>query len=126
TDLASEASDLNELVARLEAQIAKVETAQYEAEILAERALRKRHEAQILARPANENVIELKPGSTKVAFASPARMKPSTPFDEAKGTLRPPAQGKPLKRFGDTDATGGTLKGISLQTRTTARITAPA
>lgn len=126
TNLASEASDLNELVARLEAQITKVETAQYEAEILAERALRKRHEAQVLARPANENVIELKPGSTKVAFASPARMKPMTSFEETKGTLRLPAQGKPLKRFGDTDVAGGTLKGISLQTRATARITAPA
>jgi len=114
------------LVDNLETRIAKVETAQYEAEISAERALRERHERQALARPANENVIELKPESTKVAFASPGRMNPSTPFDAAKGTLRLPAQGKHLKRFGDKDATGGTAKGISLETRNDARITAPA
>jgi len=125
-DLAAEATDLNELVDNIETRIAKVETAQYEAEISAERALRERHERQALARPANENVIELKPESTKVAFASPGRMNPSTPFDAAKGTLRLPAQGKHLKRFGDKDATGGTAKGISLETRNDARITAPA
>jgi murein hydrolase activator len=37
-----------------------------------------------------------------------------------------PTQGKHLKRFGDADAAGRTLKGISLQTRGEARITAPA
>ena len=126
TDLAAEATTLNELVERLDAQIAKVEIAQYAGEIAAERALRERHEQLVMARPANENVVELKPESTKVAFASPSRMKPLTPFDAAKGTLRLPTQGKHLKRFGDADATGRTLKGISLQTRGEARITAPA
>ncbi|MGH6791513.1 MAG: murein hydrolase activator EnvC family protein [Methyloceanibacter sp.] len=126
TDLATEATTLNELVERLDAQIAKVEIAQYAGEIAAERALRERHEQLVMARPANENVVELKPESTKVAFASPSRMKPLTPFDAAKGTLRLPTQGKHLKRFGDADATGSTLKGISLQTRGEARITAPA
>lgn len=125
-DLAAEATNLNELVDRIETRIAKVETAQFEAEIAAERALRERHERQVLARPANENVIELKPESAKVAFASLGRMNPSTPFDAAKGTLRLPAQGKHLKRFGETDTAGGTVKGISLQTRAEARITAPA
>jgi len=126
TELAAEATTLNELVERLDAQIAKVEIAQYAGEIAAERALRERHEQLVMARPANENVVELKPESTKVAFASPSRMKPLTPFDAAKGTLRLPTQGKHLKRFGDADATGSTLKGISLQTRGEARITAPA
>ncbi len=125
-DLAAEATTLNELVERLDAQIAKVEIAQYAGEIAAERALRERHEQLVMARPANENVVELKPESTKVAFASPSRMKPLTPFDAAKGTLRLPTQGKHLKRFDDADATGRTLKGISLQTRGEARITAPA
>jgi septal ring factor EnvC (AmiA/AmiB activator) len=125
-DLAAEATTLNELVERLDAQIAKVEIAQYAGEIAAERALRERHEQLVMARPANENVVELKPESTKVAFASPSRMKPLMPFDAAKGTLRLPTQGKHLKRFGDADATGRTLKGISLQTRGEARITAPA
>jgi septal ring factor EnvC (AmiA/AmiB activator) len=71
-------------------------------------------------------VVEIKPESTKVAFASPDRLKPAMPFEAAKGSLRLPAQGRRVKRFGDVDATGGTVKGISLQTRAEARITAPA
>jgi len=119
-------TDLNELIERLDAQIAKVEIAQYDAEIAAERALRARTQQQALATPANESVIELKPQSTKVAFASPDRLKPALPFEAAKGTLRLPAQGRKVKRFGDADASGSTQKGISLQTRSEARITAPA
>jgi murein hydrolase activator len=125
-DQAQAVTDLNELVDRLDAQIAKVEIAQYDAEIAAERALRAREQQQALATPANESVVEIKPGSTKVAFASPDRLKPALPFEAAKGSLRLPAQGKRIKGFGDADATGGTLKGISLQTRPEARITAPA
>jgi septal ring factor EnvC (AmiA/AmiB activator) len=118
-------ADLNELIDRLDTQIAKVEIAQYDAELAAERALLAREQQQALATPANESVVEIKPG-TKVAFASPDRLKPALPFETAKGSLRLPAQGRKVKRFGDTDAAGGTLKGISLQTRGEARITAPA
>jgi septal ring factor EnvC (AmiA/AmiB activator) len=125
-DQAQTVTDLNELIDRLDAQIAKVEVAQYDAEIAAERALRAREQQQALATPANENVVEIRPESTKVAFASPDRLKPAMPFEAAKGTLRLPAQGRRIKRFGDADAAGGTLKGISLQTRVEARITAPA
>lgn len=126
TEQAQAVTDLNELVDRLDAQIAKVEIAQYDAEIAAERALRAREQQQALATPDNESVVEIKPASTKVAFASPDRLKPALPFEAAKGSLRLPAQGKRVKGFGDADAAGGTLKGISLQTRPEARITAPA
>lgn len=119
-------TDLNELVERLDDQIAKVEIAQYDAEIAAERALRARAQSQALATPANESVVEIKPQSTRVAFASPDRLKPALPFESAKGMLRLPAQGRRVKRFGDADTGGSTLKGISLQTRGEARITAPA
>ena len=126
TDQAQTVTDLSELIDRLDAQIAKVEVAQYDAEIAAEKALRAREQQQVLATPANESVVEIKPESTKVAFASPDRLKPAMPFEAAKGTLRLPAQGRRVKRFGDADASGGTVKGISLQTRPEARITAPA
>lgn len=119
-------TDLSELIERLDTQIAKVEVAQYDAEVTAERALRAREQQQALATPANESVIEVKPKSTRVAFASPDRLKPAQPFEAAKGTLRLPAQGRRVKRFGDAAASGSTLKGISLQTRGEARITAPA
>ncbi len=119
-------SDLNELIDHLDDQIARVEIAQYDAEIAAERALRAREQQQALATPDNESVVEIKPASTRVAFASPDRLKPALPFETAKGTLRLPAQGRRVKSFGDADAAGSTLKGISLQTRGEARITAPA
>ena len=119
-------TDLNELIDHLDDQIARVEIAQYDAEIAAERALRAREQSQALATPDNESVVEIKPASTRVAFASPDRLKPALPFEMAKGTLRLPAQGRRVKGFGDADAAGSTLKGISLQTRGEARITAPA
>ncbi len=124
--LALEVTGLSELIERLNVQIAKVEVAQYDAEIAAEKALRERMQAQVMATPANESVVEIKPESTRVAFASPDRLKPALPFEQAKGTLRLPAQGRQLKGFGDADPAGSTLKGISLQTREEARITAPA
>ena len=119
-------TDLNELIEQIEVRIAKVEFAQYDAELATERALRAREQQQALATPAGESVIELKPKSTRVAFASPDRLKPALPFEAAKGTLRLPAQGRRVKRFGDPDAAGSSLKGMSLQTRGEARITAPA
>ena len=119
-------ADLNELLVGLDAKIAKVEIAQYEAEVAAERALRTRRREQALATPEDEKVVEIKPRSAKIAFASPDRLQPALPFESAKGSLRLPAQGRRVKRFGDSDAAGSTLKGISLQTREEARITAPA
>lgn len=125
-DQARAVTDLSELIVRLDAEIAKVEIAQYDAELAAERALRTREQQQALATPDNESVVEIKPQSTRVAFASPGRLKPALPFEAAKGSLRLPAQGRKMTRFGDTDGAGATLKGISLQTRDEARITAPA
>jgi septal ring factor EnvC (AmiA/AmiB activator) len=122
---AAAVGDLSELIQKLDQQIAKAEVAQYDAELAAERALRAKQQDQALAVESNERVVELKPDSTKVAFASLDRMKPAIPFDSAKGSLALPAQGKRLKRFGDADEAGGTVKGISLQTRPEARITAP-
>ena len=125
-DQAQAVTDLNDLIDHLDEQIAKVEIAQYDAEVAAERALRAREQQQALATPDNESVVEIKPASTRLAFASPDRLKPALPFEAAKGTLRLPAQGKRVRAFGDADAAGSTLKGISLRTRGEARITAPA
>ena len=104
-------TDLNELIDHLDEQIARVEIAQYDAEVAAERALRAREQQQALATPDNENVVEIKPASTRVAFASPDRLKPAMPFEATKGTLRLPAQGKRVKalrrrRYRRLDAQG--------------------
>ena len=108
---AAEETELNALIARLDERIAKAEVAQYDAEVATEKALRAREQQQALATPGNEKVIEIKPESTKIAFASPARLKPAMPFELTKGTLPLPAQGKRLKRFGEADGVGGTLAG---------------
>ena len=119
-------TDLSDLIGKLDDQIAKVEIAQYDAELAAERALRQRLEQQAMATPSNEAVVELKPASTNVAFASPDRLKPAMPFEMAKGSLKLPAQGRRLKRFGDARPEGSTFEGVSVQTRAEARIVAPA
>jgi septal ring factor EnvC (AmiA/AmiB activator) len=124
--LASEVETLSDLVEKLDEKIAKVEVAQYDAEVEAEKALRARMKQEVMATPANERVVELKPTSKKVAFANPSRMKPVQPFDEVKGSLRLPAQGQQTRSFGDKDSGGATLQGLSLRTREEARVTAPA
>ncbi len=124
-DLATEVVSLNELVDQLDVRIAKAEVAQYDAEIAAEKALRARLQQEVMATPANENVIEIKPDPKKVAFASPDRMKPAMPFDRARGTLRRPAQGRQTHGFGDKDPSGAEVQGVSVQTRGEARITSP-
>jgi len=123
--LANEVTDLSELIDQLDVRIAKAEVAQYDAEIAAEKALRERLQQEVLATPANENVIEIKPESTKLAFASPDRLKPAMPFEQAKGTLRLPARGRQTLGFGDKNAAGAAIEGLSLETREEARITAP-
>ena len=124
--LASEVVNLNELVERLDVRIAKAEVAQYDAEVAAEKALRARLQQEVLATPANERVVEIKPEAKKVAFVDPDRMKPAVPFIQAKGSLRFPAQGRRTHAFGDKDTSGATLQGVSLRTRREARVTAPA
>jgi len=123
--LAAEVTGLNELIDQLELRMAKAEVAQYDAEIAAEKALRARLQQEVMATPVNERVVEIKPESTKVAFASPDRLKPSLPFEQAKGTLRLPAQGRKMNAFGDKDTAGTEIQGVSLETREEARITAP-
>ncbi|XSG81842.1 MAG: murein hydrolase activator EnvC family protein [Methyloligella sp. ZOD6] len=123
---AKEVNNLGELVEKLDEQIAKAEIAQYEAEVAAEQALRERQEQQMLGGTEDDNLVEVKPETKKVAFASPGRMKPAIPFAETKGELPLPAQGKYLAKFGDEDELGGTRKGASLATRPKARVTAPA
>jgi septal ring factor EnvC (AmiA/AmiB activator) len=122
---AAEETELNALITRLDERIAKAEVAQYDAEVAAEKELRARERSQALATAADEKVIEIKPDATKLAFASPSRMKPALPFETTKGTLPLPAQGKRLKRFGVADGVSGSNRGISLQTRGEARIIAP-
>jgi septal ring factor EnvC (AmiA/AmiB activator) len=102
-------SDFGDLLTRLDAEVAKQSTLkEYEEEL---RALG----------PA----IEVKPTVQEAAFVSPGRMKPSVPFEKAKGLLPFPASGQRLISFGADDEVGGKSQGIRVETRSEAQITSP-
>ena len=102
-------SNLGDLLQRLDSDVSKrSDLAAYEAE------LKKLGPA-----------IELKPSVKQAAFVSPGRMKPAVPFENAKGLLPFPAQGKRLRTFGASDDTGGKSEGIYIETRRSAQITSP-
>lgn len=103
-------SDFGDLLRRLDAEVARQSNLQeYEEEL---RALG----------PA----IEVKPTVQEAAFVSPGRMKPSMPFEKAKGLLPFPASGQRLISFGADDEVGGKSQGIRVETRSEAQITSPA
>lgn len=71
--------------------------------------------------PKTGPAIALEPGS---GSASSGRLKPAVPFHLAKGKLPLPAQGRLRTTFGDRTNTG-TSKGIVIETRQGAQVTAP-
>jgi septal ring factor EnvC (AmiA/AmiB activator) len=80
--------------------------------------------AETTAAPAI--VLKPGPGERQVALANPGRMKPSIPFDRAKGQLPMPAAGRRIVSFNERTEVGATSKGIVIETRAGARVTAPA
>jgi murein hydrolase activator len=97
--LASEVSDLKDLIAKLE------ET------------------------PAAQHARRAPPVDSKTALAAlhdPGRLAPAAAFASLRGQVPIPVNGVRLKGFGSPDGTGGVEKGISLATRAGAQVTAPA
>ncbi|MGD9827772.1 MAG: murein hydrolase activator EnvC [Hyphomicrobiaceae bacterium] len=68
--------------------------------------------------------VEVSPRQ-QVALFSPGRLKPAIPFEEAKGKLRLPVQGRRLLSYGDKTQYGGTSKGLVVETRPGAYVIAP-
>lgn len=62
---------------------------------------------------------------TALAFKDPARLAPKIAFADAKGLLSLPVAGSRLRGFGDPDGAGGTTRGISVETRAGALVSAP-
>lgn len=77
------------------------------------------------APPSEEKGVVLAPNE-KVAMLSPGRIKPAVPFDESKGMLPMPAQGKRMLSYGEKTRSGSESKGIVLQTRQGGQVIAPA
>lgn len=59
------------------------------------------------------------------AFRDPARIAPKVAFSELKGLLKQPVAGSVIRGFNDKDQLGNQVKGLSVQTRPGAIISAP-
>ncbi len=97
-ELAKKAKSLKQLIAEL-AAAKREEEAKKTAELKVLEAERQRQEAALL--------------------------KPRINLSQNRGRLEFPAQGQILKKFGDDDGLGSTLRGLAIATRSEAQVTAP-
>jgi murein hydrolase activator len=115
--LAAQASDLQQLIQRLE-----TERKQREAEAQRRREEEaRRAEAQRLAHRAPRP----EPREAAPPPVDPSKPAVMRPFTKAKGSLVVPASGPLLRRFGETDELGVASKGITFETREAAQVVAP-
>jgi murein hydrolase activator len=108
-DLARQASSLKDLLARLDS----------------ENAARRAAAAAAHATDATA-AAEIEARAAAARMGDPARLKPGTAFNDAKGQVALPAAGAILKNFGSPDGLGGTEHGLSLATPARATVSAPA
>ena len=53
------------------------------------------------------------------------RLQPAVAFADARGTLPLPVSGNAVRRWGEDDGLGGSARGLTIATRTDARVTSP-
>jgi murein hydrolase activator len=107
--LARQAENLNQLIAKMEQELESAARAAA---------------AAAAARAAEER----KPPDGRqnlAALNDPGRLTPAIAFASAKGMLPLPVRGPRIKEFGAPDGLGGTEKGLSIAARPAAQITAP-
>ena len=115
-----------EAMARSERQAR--EQAERAAQELAERQARERAEAQARAlaqrqaRAQAERAAEAREETTQLALARPDNVRP---FPDAGASLRMPARGRVVRRYGQSGGTEGTSKGINIKARNGAQVVAP-
>lgn len=124
--LASEVTSLKELIERSEKEIAGARRAAEEA---AAADASKLMEKDGIAAEA-EKIEELREARnpqnrTLAALTNPGRLAPAISFDKAKGLLPLPVSGEALRRFGEKDRYGAQTRGLLLNTRKQAVVTAP-
>jgi septal ring factor EnvC (AmiA/AmiB activator) len=100
-DLAKQADNLQDLIAKLEAGLDKTARTAREA-----------------ARP------DATPGTP--GGRDPGRLAPEVNFASLKGRIQLPVNGVKIRDFGTPDSVGGAQKGLSIATRAGAQVTAPA
>ncbi len=102
--LARQAGDLEELIAKLEKEIAAVSRSTEAA----------RAEPKAGETPANAQALK-----------DSGRLMPAIAFASAKGRLPLPVNGVRVREFGGPDGLGGSQRGLSVATRSGAQVTAP-
>ena len=70
-------------------------------------------------------IVELAPSGAGLLPGNPGRIKPAIPFSAARAKLPLPAQGRRVLAFGEKTQFGGQSKGVVIETRTSAQVTAP-
>jgi septal ring factor EnvC (AmiA/AmiB activator) len=103
-DLARQVDNLKDLIAKLE-------------QALPPAARQARLDARTIAEDATRPDL--------AALKDPGRMAPAVSFAAARGHLQLPVNGVRIREFGAADGIGGTQKGLSIATRSSAEITAP-
>lgn len=131
-EISRSVNDLNELIARLDKAVAEnTGLGAYEAEIRAGSPT----VAAVVppqaggAEPADTRpsirTIELAPVQTAALTSNPGRIKPAIPFHLAKGKLPLPATGKRVLSYAERTQYGSQSKGLVMETRSGAQVTAP-
>jgi len=109
TTLAARADTLEELITRMEREIAAAREAA-EAARASDQRLRDETQARFAA----------------AAALDPARLAPQIPFSQAQGRLPRPVGGKVFRGFSEPDDLGGEMKGVAISTRSGEIVTSPA
>lgn len=108
TALAAQATSLKELIARMESENAAAAAAAAEAD-----------KAAVAARAETGN----RPAQS---LGAANRLAPAVAFENAKGLLPLPVNGRQTAVFGQSDGLGGRTQGISIATREGAQVSSPA
>jgi len=119
--LSRQATDLSDLIARLEAGAA--------ARLPAVRPEPRREPDPEPVRPPQVAEPAEEGAPTRMAVLRPPSAPPAMPssrlFSDAKGLIRPPAAGTITQTYGSRDAAGARSQGLTLATRPNAQIVAP-
>ena len=108
-ELARQAGDLRELIARMESDVAS--------------AMRG---AEAARRSDEDQKQESRPRTASLPFKDAARLAPAMPFAQARGLLPLPVSGSLVKPYGAPDGFGGAEKGLSLAAPPRAVVASPA
>ena len=114
-ELATQAADLKDLIARMESEIGAA----------ARGAAAARKAAEMQAGAAEAAPPASGTNNARAPFKDPARLAPAAAFTDTKGLLPFPVNGVVQRGYGSRDAYGSTQKGLAIATRSEAIVTAP-